>query len=154
MKIYIIIILIFISYDCYSKLVISEVLASNFRGLLDEDNDDSDWIELYNDSNEDINIGGYRISDKDNFEKAFILPDTILKAKERIVIFASGKNRFTSDQYWVETTGMGVAPHLTDEIFHFMYMPVSGNFEAELEIHPINYFTDFQFCFKDRKSVV
>lgn len=146
MKIYIIIILIFISYDCYSKLVISEVLASNFRGLLDEDNDDSDWIELYNDSNEDINIGGYRISDKDNFEKAFILPDTILKAKERIVIFASGKNRFTSDKYWVETTGMGVAPHLTDEIFHFMYMPVSGNFEAELEICEIINGMDFSGC--------
>lgn len=146
MKLYIFIFILLFSFKLEAKIVISEVLASNFRGLLDEDNDDSDWIELYNDSDEDVNIGNYRIYDKDNYEEAFILPDTVIKARERIIIFASGNDRYTSDKYWVETTGMGIAPHLKDEVFHFLYLPVSGDFEAEVEVCNIENGENFSAC--------
>jgi hypothetical protein len=117
-----------------SQVVINEFVASNYNNFYDEDNDDPDWIELYNSSDKAVNLKGWKIFDKNEIENAFVLPDTILQAKERIVIFASGKNRYTSNKLYVETTGMGIAGHLKDEIFHFKYLKVDTDFTAELKI--------------------
>jgi hypothetical protein len=131
------IIIIIFSQISKSQIVINEICASNFRNFYDEDNDDPDWIELYNSSDKAVNLKGWKIFDKNEIENAFVLPDTILQAKERIVIFASGKNRYTSNKLYVETTGMGIAGHLKDEIFHFKYLPVSNDFEIELQFDKI-----------------
>ena len=39
-----------------AQVVISEFMAENSDTLVDEDGDSSDWIELYNESNDDLNI--------------------------------------------------------------------------------------------------
>ena len=43
---------------------INEVLPSNANGFTDEDDDTSDWIELYNHSDETINLVHFGLSDK------------------------------------------------------------------------------------------
>jgi hypothetical protein len=44
-------------------LYINEVVASNHQSCKDETGASPDWIELYNSSSTDINLGGYAIAD-------------------------------------------------------------------------------------------
>lgn len=73
------------------KLIISELMAKNQCTLLDSDGDFSDWIELENCSDEIICLDGWALSD-DEGEK-WILPDRELKPGERLIVFASGKDK-------------------------------------------------------------
>src|SRR6266446_5424640 len=44
-------------------VVISEFLAHNTSGLMDEDGDFSDWIELYNSGTNSVDLGGWFLTD-------------------------------------------------------------------------------------------
>ena len=46
-----------------SPVRINEFVAQNVTGIVDENNQHEDWIELYNDSNVAVNIGGMWLSD-------------------------------------------------------------------------------------------
>lgn len=76
-------------------IVINEFLASNGRGLTDEDGDSSDWIELYNQSSQPVNLSGWSLTDDPTQPEKWTLPDISLGSGEYLVIFASGKNRRT-----------------------------------------------------------
>ena len=45
------------------RVVITELVASNDQGLEDEDGDQSDWIELFNDGDQAVNLGGWYLTD-------------------------------------------------------------------------------------------
>lgn len=47
-------------------LYINEFMASNGDTILDEKGNSGDWIEIYNPTDESINIGGFYISDHKN----------------------------------------------------------------------------------------
>ena len=47
-------------------VIISEFVASNVGGLLDEDQASSDWIELYNSGNSSVNLSGWYLTDNTN----------------------------------------------------------------------------------------
>lgn len=77
--------------------VISEFLANNKTGLKDQDNEYSDWIEIYN-PGPTVNLSGWRLTDdRDNLAK-WTFPDTTLAQNQYMVVFASGKNRAVSGQ--------------------------------------------------------
>jgi hypothetical protein len=139
MKIFILSIILLITFEITkSQIVINEIVASNFRNYYDEDYDDEDWIELYNKSEEPVNLKNWKIFDKDRIYDSFILPDTIIPPKGRIVIFASGKNRYTSNKLFVETTGAGIVGFSNQEIAHFKYLDYEGDFIAEVNIDRVN----------------
>ena len=73
-------------------VVISEFMEKNRTILRDEDGDFSDWIELWNQSDETVDISGWNISDREN-QLGWTLPEMSLEPGQRIVIFASGKDR-------------------------------------------------------------
>lgn len=76
-----------------SILIISEFMADNATTLSDEDGDYSDWIEIQNLSDEEIDLGGWYLSDDaDNLIK-WIFPQQTIAAREYLVVFASGKDR-------------------------------------------------------------
>ncbi len=75
------------------QTIISEFLADNKNGLVDEDGDDSDWIELYNTSNGSVNLFGWSLTGDPSHQTRWSLPSTNLPAKGFMVVFASGKNR-------------------------------------------------------------
>ncbi len=77
----------------YSQVVINEIMSSNHNCITDEDGDNSDWIELYNFGNEEIDLTGYYLSDKDENVLMWKLPEVSIKTKEFLLIFASGKDR-------------------------------------------------------------
>ncbi len=76
-----------------AQIVINEVVASNSKGITDEDGDYPDWIEIYNSSGNTINLQGYGISDDIEDPFKYVLPDVELDANEYYLLFASDKDR-------------------------------------------------------------
>ena len=76
-----------------SKLYISEIMSSNKNTIKDFDNEYSDYIEIYNDYDYDINLYGYFLSDEVTSNKKWIFPNIIIKSKEYLIIYASEKDK-------------------------------------------------------------
>ena len=71
-----IILLIFFKF-CYSQIVvINEILSLNNNTILDDFGDRSDWIELYNTSEDTVDLGSWYLSDDENNVLKWIFPDT------------------------------------------------------------------------------
>ena len=77
----------------HSRILITEVMASNQRTVLDEDRQPSDWIELLNLGAEPANLSGWCLTDDPNKLTKWKFPDTPVKPGEYTLVFASGKNR-------------------------------------------------------------
>lgn len=71
---------------------LSEVMASNNGVLADNEGDYPDWIELYNPTDEDINLEGYGLTDDTKKKGKFTFPEMTIAPGEYLVIYASGKN--------------------------------------------------------------
>ena len=73
--------------------VISEVLAANDRVIVDQDGDDSDFIELHNVGDSDMSLNRYYLTDDPDDLQKWRFPDVPLGAGEYLVVFASNKDR-------------------------------------------------------------
>lgn len=80
------------------NLVINEFMADNGSSIQDEDGDYSDWIELYNTTNETINLLGYSLSDNEMELSKWKFPELNIQAHSFLIIFASSKNRFNTNE--------------------------------------------------------
>lgn len=74
-------------------LVINELLASNQAANVDEDNEASDWIELYNAGSVAVNLAGYTITDAANDPGQWTFPAVTLAPRAYLLVWASGKDR-------------------------------------------------------------
>lgn len=81
--------------------MINEIQGANPGTLIkDGDGDKSDWIELYNNSNSNIDLSIYFVSDDNTDARKWQFPTgTSLGAYQRIVIFASNKNKRILDTF-------------------------------------------------------
>lgn len=76
-----------------SDIVINEFVASNRLSQPDGDGNYSDWIELYNQSDEAIDLGGWFLTDDaENLQKWAFPANTILSADDYLVVFASDQS--------------------------------------------------------------
>lgn len=73
--------------------VINEFLASNQQGLLDEDGEASDWIELHNPTDVPIELGGYALTDDPALANKWTFPNLSISPGSYLTVFASGKDR-------------------------------------------------------------
>lgn len=72
-------------------LYINEFMASNATTLCDSFGNYSDWIELYNSTDTDMDISGFGISDNLSQPMKYRFPDgTTIAAKGYLVVFCSG----------------------------------------------------------------
>ncbi len=76
-----------------SPLVINEFMAANLTDLTDEDGIVSDWIELYNQSGQTINLADFALTDDPLQPEKWIFPKMNLHGGEYLIVFASGKNQ-------------------------------------------------------------
>ena len=76
-----------------AELQITEFSASSDGSFLDEDGDDSDWIELQNTGAGPISTLGFTLSDNATNLTKWALPDLTLAGGEFLIVFASGKDR-------------------------------------------------------------
>lgn len=80
-----------------TALVINEFMAANSAGLIDENGEYVDWLELYNPGYSPVNLSAWSLTDDIADPQKWPLPDRALGAGEYMVVFASGKNRATSE---------------------------------------------------------
>ncbi len=76
----------------YEGLVISEVMTDNVSALPDENGKFSDWVEIWNSSEKQLNLEGVALSDRSDRAK-FIFPKTIMEPDERIIVFLDKVNQ-------------------------------------------------------------
>jgi hypothetical protein len=75
---------------------ISEFLAVNSDGLVDEDGDASDWIEIHNRGDEPADLTGWSLTDDASTLGKWMFPATSIPADGRLIVFASDKNRVST----------------------------------------------------------
>ena len=73
--------------------IISEFMAVNRSTVVDDDDDRSDWIELFNPSGTSVNLKGWALTDDPTHQTKWTFPNVTLGSREYRVVFASGKNR-------------------------------------------------------------
>ena len=78
----------YFSVNLESVLVINEFLADNASVIADQDGEFDDWIELYNNSDAVIQLGGYFLSDDGTDLMQWVFPDTMIQAHDFITIWA------------------------------------------------------------------
>ena len=75
------------------SVVISEFTAVNDSGLVDEDGDRTDWLELHNYGESAVNLSGAYLTDDPDDPERWRFPSLEISPKEYAVVFLSGKNR-------------------------------------------------------------
>ncbi len=76
------------------SIVINEVATSNSI-FLDEDGEAKDWIELYNNTENPINLENWTITDDIEKPQKWIFPNWSMASNDFLVLFASDKDRRT-----------------------------------------------------------
>jgi len=71
----------------FGKLVINEVVSGNDNVGTDEFGENDDWVEIYNASDEAINLEGFFLSDNDGNETKFEFPNFELAADEVVIVW-------------------------------------------------------------------
>lgn len=75
------------------KLRLSEIGAVNNSILADEDGEYSDWIEIYNPGDEQVNLFGWYLTDKADDLKKWVFPNISIGSGDYLIVYASGKDR-------------------------------------------------------------
>lgn len=78
----------FFTINMTGSLVINEFMADNESTVTDQDGDYEDWVELYNNSAEAVNLNGYYLSDNLAVPDKWMFADTILEAGAFLIIWA------------------------------------------------------------------
>jgi len=86
-------------YSVTSPLVINEWMPNNEFNILDAFGSASDWIEIYNPSNETISLDGYSLTDDMTNPKKWLFPsDAVIEANSYILVFMSGQDTIIDNQ--------------------------------------------------------
>ena len=75
-----------------ARIRVSELMVKNRATLPDEDGDFPDWIELENCSDSAVDLTGWLLRDSER-KPFWTFPETRLQPGERLLLFASGKDR-------------------------------------------------------------
>jgi len=85
---------IIVKYKNTGNLVINEIMSSNTNTIKDFNNQYSDYIEIYNGNDYDIDLTGYYLTNNSNNLTKYKFPDdTIIKSKSYMVVVMSGANK-------------------------------------------------------------
>lgn len=96
---------LFISAPCYLQVSLNEYSASNLRDFQDQFSKYEDWIELYNNSNEAIDISGYYLSDRENNPTKWQIPvGTTIENKGYLVFYTSGRDKANHTNFKLSQT--------------------------------------------------
>jgi hypothetical protein len=74
------------------KLQITEFVASNNRGLIDNFGENSDWVEITNSGETRLRLDDIALSDSEQNPIKWSFPYIVLEPGERLVVHASGRN--------------------------------------------------------------
>ena len=81
------------------KLHLNEVQSQNIGTIRDEDGDFSDWIEIYNAGDKEVNLEGFYLSDQPDNPFRWEFPSVTIDPQSYLLIFASGKDKKENKKY-------------------------------------------------------
>ncbi len=114
-------------------IIINEVCSSNFSTVSDNHGKYPDWLELYNSSDEDIDLTGYRLSKGADLSAGWLLPETTLKAHDYLLIYADGnKDDPSTADFRLSASGE-----------HLFLASAGGEVKDEVEIPSLKYDTSW-----------
>ena len=91
---------ILIFANLIAQIQINEVMSSNSTTIFDDFGDSSDWIEIYNNGSETVNIAGYGLSDNgDNLYK-WVFPSVEIAPDNHLLVYASNTDENEYVQHW------------------------------------------------------
>ncbi len=77
--------------EASTQVVINELLPINNDVAVDQNGEFDDWIELYNQSDEEVNLSGYYLTDSKKNPTKWQFPEgTFISAKAFMIIWADG----------------------------------------------------------------
>ena len=76
-----------------AALMVNELMSSNLDVIADEDGAFEDWIEILNTGPDTLDLAGYALSDDTFNPQRWLFPTRVLLPNERLLVFASGKDR-------------------------------------------------------------
>ncbi len=117
----------------YAQIRINEVCSSNKGNFYDEKFDTPDWIELYNYSNEPVNLSNWSISDQSDYSKAWQLPDTIIQPGEYFIVCASGRAINNAKSINIISNGVKNTHFSYEDQLSLAYVEALGDFSFEVE---------------------
>ncbi|MCL1913152.1 MAG: lamin tail domain-containing protein [Eubacteriaceae bacterium] len=82
-----------------SPIVINEIAPKRQNAIYDERGIFPDYIELYNRSDEDIDLEGYFLADRDRTAAKYRLKKMVVPANGYLLLFASGYTESTNEAY-------------------------------------------------------
>ncbi len=74
-------------------VLITEFCAHNGNGILDQDGDHSDWIELFNAGTKPVELEGWHLTDNFHDLAKWRFPRVTLEPGNYLIVYASGKDR-------------------------------------------------------------
>lgn len=91
-----ILVIAFFSFLCAGiyaqEILINEVVTKNSTSYMDINDDNPDWIELYNNTSSSIDLLGYGLSDSKKEPFKWTFSSCVLLPHEYLTVLASGKN--------------------------------------------------------------
>ncbi|MBE6138890.1 MAG: hypothetical protein E7174_00065 [Firmicutes bacterium] len=76
----------------YEGIVITEIMTSNNGAVASDDGTVSDWIEIYNGNDYEVNLKNYGLSDESSKTK-WAFPEITIEPKSYIVVYLSGESK-------------------------------------------------------------
>lgn len=76
-----------------SAVVINEAMSGNRGICLDDEGKSSDWVELYNPSDEAVNLSRFSLSDDGTEYDKWMFPDIVLSPHSFMVVYLSGDSK-------------------------------------------------------------
>jgi hypothetical protein len=119
--------------SCFGQIRINEVCPMNYSTRYNQDGSRSDWIELKNIGNEDVNLKGWVISDKNDSNSGFIFPDTTIKAGEFLLLNCDEAKEF-NNSYKINCRNGGMYKWDKNFGYSYRYKKQKGNFEMSFKL--------------------
>ncbi len=82
------------THSLSAQVVINEISAANLLGIVDDDGDREDWVELHNTGAIPVNLSGWFLSDNPGKPQKWIVPaGQTIAAGGYLMIYCSGKDK-------------------------------------------------------------
>ena len=114
-------------YDKAPKsLLINEVMSSNTKFMPQNGNQFYDWVELYNNSSEPINLSEYTLTTDYNDRKMYTLPKVTLAPGHYYTLMASGDTSLSNGNYihtnFKLSSGKGLLLYKDEQLVDSLYI--------------------------------
>jgi hypothetical protein len=103
--------------DETDDIVINELMASNTTNQEDQDGEFDDWIELYNNTDSEISLLGYYLSDDESDVVQWAFPDTSIAANDYLIVWADNDEEQTGLHAGFKLSASGESLYLSNSEF-------------------------------------